>query len=1048
MKIFILLMAGFFFFGDFAQGEETFVLKDELKRNLSKVEKSIASERKKLTPGVLNQDLEFNLAKLLVERSRLLEGLAEETEHTSDELDLSEGAEARDEAIKQLRHLVEVAPGHSSMDQIQLLLGVELRKTKEQQASLSSLRRVVEEFPRSPLVARARLEMARSFLDQKQTDLAIAEYKKVLDLPYASAGATAAYRLGLCENERGRSFEALKFFQMTLGDAAADGPALDNDSKIGRLRELALEASLVSYAGIPKAVLEKEQNFYPPQKFYQRLVADKFQLRQVLKTLEKNLEAKNRFDEAAEVSQIVLMTGGTDAEKLEEMALLSKLLRNASTFRYSEQGLRAITESLWSLEERQKSKELVAIEPVVRDLLTQAQRIALKAKRPEDYLLLAHGYRQYLLIYPNSKERLNLKVNLAESLYLGQSYLQAGQIYFEVAQELAAKQKNSARAKSLLDSGAHSYDLALGKPNLEMADRVWGQAGLRNLVLAYEKNFPLEKNLGALLFNLAKGDYENKQYAEAIKGWQAFLLNQPSSPLTAEAAISLLDSYYKTEDFSSFVSEGKKWLAKGILNPAATKDLTENLRQVELKLVQKGAGEFASEAYAQKFLQLSKDQKDATLSETALHEAFMSLRAAYNPKIYEVGLEYVQKFQTNSKAKDVHLYLIQAALDTVDLDRAANLMGSFVQFFPNDEKGKNFPAQILMIREQLGEVDPVLKSRVEKNDLVGACELAMAFGRWSKLWELSSQIPGGRGLYYHGLAALRMGSVIEGRETLRRALAASGGVALSKEMRAHAGIIGAEARLENFVELGKDSFSVANLQKLLALSKEISQDLKNVLDQESGRWSVAALAVNARLSRSFAEILGSAKPSAGISPEVLNKLVGPRIQTEREAAKTLNQRCLEVASQNEIPSEYSKMCASSSLLVKESDELKARPEGGQRAYVLTPKAHSYLLKDPKSVRALKAVFNANVKAKNDYAAYALASRMTELEGGSTTTWTDLGSAALNVGLPQVALVAFNKALKIDGKNSQAIQMTAKLLPIRKLEKENRVPANAAEKVNP
>jgi tetratricopeptide (TPR) repeat protein len=361
------------------------------------------------------------------------------------------------------------------------------------------------------------------------------------------------------------------------------------------------------------------------------------------------------------------------------------------------------------------------------------------------------------------------------------------------------------------------------------------------------------------------------------------------------------------------------------------------------------------------------------------------------------------------------------------LGRAANYMLLYSSTYPESAEAGNYKSQATSLMELTGQADDAIEANLEAKNLLHAVELATKFGRWEKVQQISATMPGGVGLYYQGLSFWRQGKKAEALALLQRCVSERA-EAGSAELQAHAGIILAENQIGELLAMQKETFSVALLQKILELSKNTNLTLQGVLQQQSRRWSVASLAVTGRLNFELARVLSQAAAPAGMSPEAFKKIVGPKIADYVVGAKAANVRCLELSEKESILSEYTAMCRpEGKVLVTEAVEMKSSPLGKKPAVSMTAAVRVQLLKAPKSVESLKAALKLNDSEGNFYGAYAVASRITEIDATSAQAWSNLGKAALKISNRNEALSAFKSALKINPGENAATQGIAQIM---------------------
>ncbi len=128
--------------------------------------------------------------------------------------------------------------------------------------------------------------------------------------------------------------------------------------------------------------------------------------------------------------------------------------------------------------------------------------------------------------------------------------------------------------------------------------------------------------------------------------------------------------YYIRDDLKGLVSEGNALVSKIQFNPQTRAKVQELVQQAQLKNVKSLAGDFGSKKYADDIIKFAKSNKNSTLGESALFEAFTALKSQNDEKAFEVGEDYLASFPKSNKAKEILLTMTQMALISVDMRRA------------------------------------------------------------------------------------------------------------------------------------------------------------------------------------------------------------------------------------------------------------------------------------------------------------------------------------------------------------------------------------------
>lgn len=996
-----------------------------LEGNLKKVESSIKLTRNKIRNAreiEFVPDLQFMLAELLLEKSKIMYTIKKEKNPDAPEaeIDFSAAKVAMGEGIDQLRLVDDRYPTFNLRDKVIFTLGLELKRMRDTDKALASFKKLVDTYPQSPYAVRGMIEIGNIYFEKKDFEFAYEQYQKALKVPESSYAPMAAYKAGWCEVYRGNFLSAMLNYEKVLQSPYAVGQYEDPEKRKSDLREDALVASAWPYSELTQKEFSAYPRFIEPLSYYKSISPDKVHYRRALRRLAQRLDLKKMYKEALNVSRELFLLEDDLAESTDSMEQFYSFQLKTKVDSVSRDVVEKVAAALWLLKEKKMAKQLDKYELLFRDMLTRAHKYGLSIKRVEDLEAVVAGYNQYLEIYPNSKNKAEMQINLAEAEFVAKGFTDAGLEYWRAAHLSKNHPKYQAKTKEFMDSSLQAYTTSLSMADdLGYVDKAVARSGYRKVLDEYVNLYPSDRNLPLLRFNYAKSLYDEQKYLEAADAFDMLIKKHPQSPHAQKGAILLLDCFYLQDQLKELVRRGNALMNASALPSDTKSKIAAVIQQAQLKSVKSVAGEFASSKYANKFLELAKRNPSSAVSEPALYEAYLSFKAAGDLKQYEVGEQYATQFSSSPRAKEVLNQIIQTALITMDLERASNYMLAFVQQYPSDPASGTYKGQAALLLEQTGQVKEAIKYNLDQKNSLKAAQLAANFGDWGQLAQISSGISGNEGLYYQGLALYRQGQKEHGLELLGRAFAGRTG---DKENVAHAGVILAENKIQDFSALGQGEFSAAALQKLIAAYQEINKSLQEVLLQGSGRWSMGALALSGQINQKFAQVLKNSSPPKGMAPAAFSTMIAPQIANYQKTAQEYYGKCVEFVDKEEILTEYARMCKSQGqTLAKEIDEKKTLPQGRKMSVELKSGAATALLKNPRSVPLLREVFSHNIQMKNYLGAYAVANRMVEIEPKSAQAWADVGVASLYISDLDTALSAFKKSREADPNNGTALR---------------------------
>ena len=1005
----------------------------KLQGDLKKIEASIKITQTKIKDSQGIQflpDLQFMLAEQMIGKARVLYAMKrEEHPHVpSNELDFSAEKRVLVEGLEAMETIENRFPKFQSLDRVLFYLAHEYRQLNDKEKAQEVYKHLAEKFPKSPYYIRSLVEIGNYYFDKNNFQEALKHYNLVLLEPASNDHSTAHYKIGHCETYLGNYLQGLLHFEQAIQGPI---PSMDDDIDIKKtdFKEEAIVASVWPYAELGDKELRNYGRFLKPIEYYRNLAENIVLYRKALKRLSNRLEIKNRLKEAQEVAAELFLVSDDLKEKVDALEQMYLLGRKAKLKFYPTAVLKAVGDTLWTLKERTRDSELNRYEPLFRDMVARSHKISLQLKRKDDLLGIVAAYQDYLRIYPHSASTIVVLTNMGEAAFIAEDYPTAGHAYFKAGQMLLQSGSGSSKGKELFDSAIQAYNETFkANEHLTMLDRTQARTNYRNLVSAYVKNYPGSSNVPALQFNYAKSLYDEQRFTEAASSLKKYLEQYPNSENSLKAALLFLDSYYLQDDMKALVREGQKLLQTAGLGTSVKQKVTSVIQQAQLKQVRSIAGDFSSKDYADKFLEMAQKSRGSSVAEPALYEAFSSLRAGGDSRMYETGEQYLGQYGSNPRAKEILSAMILNAMSSMDLSRAAGYLEAFGQKYPSERSAQGQLFLAAQIYEQLGQASNAINVHLRMGNKEKALLIASDFGLWNKTAEIAVSVPGLQGIYYQGIALWRLNRRNEALNLLQRALNDHGRNAHEHELAAHAGVMTVETEIEEFRKLGaQEVFSAPLLQKKVTHYQSINRTLQEILSLESPRWTLASLAMTGQLNANFAAFLTQVQPPAGMNVAQFRKIVGTQIANYQKSAKEYFSKCLQVAEDNEIFSSTVQVCRSSgSTPVHESSDSILKKEQSGHNMSLPADLRSKLLKEPRSLEFLGQAF-LHFFNKGSYAAsQAVLYRMLEIDPQSGAIDANLGTVALFNQDVDGAALFFKTALSKDSHNGKALRGLAGL----------------------
>ncbi|MGE0526369.1 MAG: tetratricopeptide repeat protein, partial [Bdellovibrionales bacterium] len=700
-------------------------------------------------------------------------------------------------------------------------------------------------------------------------------------------------------------------------------------------------------------------------------------------------------------------------EALEKFYFAMKKARRTD---YPENAAKVISEFLWELRHNGKPKEYLRYEPVLRDVTTQHNKSALATKRPEDLERSIDGYKGYLWIYERSKYRNAIALNMAEAAFHAGHNVEAGLNYARLLQRTRDGKKRREYFASAFESLNRAFS---DQQNLDILDKVQGRSAYIGMAGAFTKLYPTDKALPMVLYNLSKALYDSQDYALAAQRLAAFLKRFPRDQNASAASVLLLDCYYIRDDLKGLVKRGQQLLALPLESQVKSK-VQEVIQASQLKRVRSLAGEFATRTYAKEFLKFANQSGRSELGESALLEAFVSLKAGQDPAALKIGSQFINQYGDSDKAKTVLSHMIQLALAMADFDKAATYLAAYSQKYPNDESSSKFALTAAQFFEATGDVDRAAQVYAATGDSVRAADIYFKSQKWTELQKISPKVPGKKGLYYQGLALYRSGDKAGGLKLLERAFTAEGSDE-EKEYTAHAGYLLALNMYGKFLQTASRGLSaITDIKAKAAALAETDKILWRTIELGVGPWVIAALQMQAVMSYQFANFLRKGPAPKPLTAEQYNQLVKAQIETYVKNAQTAFGRCVSVAEEANVFSEFIESCRGKKLaLVNESGGGAGAMRRPASKASVAPQLHAKLLKDSQNISLLNELAQSYLRAGDYPQANAIYRRILEVKPDDAEALASIGVVHLYMGSWENAYDYFEQAQKHEPKNATA-----------------------------
>jgi tetratricopeptide (TPR) repeat protein len=995
----------------------------KLKQNIERIDNSISITKEKVkSPKEVEflPDIYFSLAELYIEKARYMFALKLEVKAGTpvEEIDFTAEKRVKQEAIDTLQSLNERYPRYPNRDRVLFAIGHEYREINDNAKAMKFYKEITDKYPDSTFWAESQYLLGLIFFEKKDYEFAKQQFQKITVKPEGNFHAQAYFKIGQCDIFADQYLNAMLSFEKALKSGELDTP---DNLKVNKkdIREEVLIASVVPLTDLTSQDLSQHPKFLNSIDYYRELAYDKASYRRVLQRLGRRLNVKSRFAEAAKVNY-ELMKLSSDPQQKKDAFEAYYLSMKQSKKDYFPESIQVDLNEAFRLMSMD-GVEYTKYEPAFRDIATKIHQNSNATNRIEDFKMVVELYENYLTYFPKSKFLWDMKINLAEALFKSEKYIESSINYFA----LAKVTKNATKAKdyylSSLQSLEKSFEISHDLPVIE---RFQSRAKYREIGAKFLKSFANRNDASRISFNIAKTYYDEKNFEAAVKSLRNFVFKYPNDAQSTQAVLLLLDTYYIRDDLKGLVSEGNALVSKIQFNPQTRAKVQELVQQAQLKNVKSLAGDFGSKKYADDIIKFAKSNKNSTLGESALFEAFTALKSQNDEKAFEVGEDYLASFPKSNKAKEILLTMTQMSLISVDMRRAQRYLTAFAQKFPDDGQSSGYLQQAALIAEQSGDLPEAARIYRVIGNTDKQVNVLFLDSNWQELQNVASRVSGPKGIYYSGLAMYRIGKKNEGLNLLRRLQNVTSNDFETKSQIAHANYILAFEDLQVFKTISVGgNFTPQVLKNKIQAYQEVDKQIQTIIKFGIGRWALAALYLSGKLNQEMVQYLRAVPTPPGMAPEQLRKVLDPQIKKYQANATAVFSQCLQTGEENDIFTLFVEGCRlQGSVLISEEKDLQKKMKLNNRSLASDSTAliRKQIYKDPRNVKFIRPLVKSYVE-KGDYsAALSTLGRLQEVDPQNQTWKAEMGVVSMYMNNLDDSFTFFNEAYSKDSNNKTAL----------------------------
>ncbi len=1009
---------------------------EQMRNDLIRIDQGIEVTRERIRTvkdARFLPDLYFTLGEFYVNKSRIMYAIkvAERKGVAIAEIDTTAEKRAKAQAIDTYQTIIDKFPKLPERDRAMFFKAHEQRELGLLEEMLVTYRGLTTEYPMSPYWSESIIVIGDFLYEQKKDmELALEQYRKILERPLGPFTPLASYKMGWCYINMDRYKDAMLAFERVIKEnTEIDLSELPEIYRKTDVRRDALTAVVRPYSELAEKELQALGDWrLDPVAYVRQLSSDRLTYEKGLQRLAKRMEIKQRYASAVR-SYLEVLRISLDLETRVDMVERLYVAMKNTNLRAPVRGyVDEITKTILmvrasELRNNIKKKAVFDFEIFARDGATRSHEKAKQSSQVADYAEAIRDYNSYLGVFPTSKYRAQMTLNLAESYFNSKNFVSAGRLYHQLAKDT----KDGKRREGFFESGLESLVQAL--KNVELLNRLElteARYALRDLGGRMLTLFPRHRAAAEIRFNVGQTYYDERNFDSAVKAFKIYIGKHPGDGKVAAAANLILDAYNQKEDYPGMIREGRWILSKiQVRDPNLRASIKQIIQQAELKAVQEKAGDFSSKNYASNLMELAKKYRGSSLGDKALYEAFVALKAKRDPQMFKTGEQLIAQFGDSNYAKEVVTEMGQLSLRTADFARASFYFEIFAEKYPKNPDAKTLLKSAAQIREQTGDFRSAAKDYRAVGDLRSAARMDFLASDWSALLNSSARVGGLAGTYWQGLALFRMRGIDQARPMLEKAAAQSASSPDETEMTSHALYLLASGSMGRFkairLEAGREAEIVKQKTEIL---KTLTTQLETVVSSGSGRWTIAALYGLGQVNDEFANFISMAPVPPGLNVAQVQQYqaaIDGQASQYRKASGSYYSKCISSAEKFLVFTKFVDGCRSKGqVTVSEADDSRRNFKSSGRTPDNIGNYRERLYQSPQDVEPLKDLSAAYVGSGEYSLAYVTLSRALEVKPDDAELTARLGVVALYMNDYFDAKRQFDKAINYSSSQPTAL----------------------------
>lgn len=624
------------------------------------------------------------------------------------QLDTSEAVSSLEKARAIYKDLLQKYANHPRRDEMYYFLALTSLDRGKTEEAMNYFKLLSEQHPRSRFVNDALVQLGDYYFDNNNFTVAETYFDKIIHKKHMPLISYATYKKAWCAYNNGKTQVALNLLKWVVDhEESSEG---DSQSSV-RIRSEALKDITLPFTDL-KLVDESVQFFkaHGDQNY-----------RKGLETMAALYFEAGQYDHAMNLYENLL---AIDANHVKNPSYDIKIIDALKMKHQDEEAVQRLFATLPNYMTNSNWYEINGSNPTaLKDAATEYEDAAWKygvqyhaeAQRTKNegrYALARKVYTNYLQYFPRNVHAPKARYQLAEILYKQTHYVEAAEQYYRVYQEPAGadlkydairaalmsldRQLNLERKKAGLAEISSKLSAKIsdkGNEKEEVTPMTEVESRFLTIATEYLATYPKAKDAGDVLYETSYIQYIHYDFNPAYKNFWNIITNYPTHETVYSSSHIILDILNRRHDYTRLVAACKKFMVSPNLSrPGFRADVADILRKGELKRIQTVEEKGDYKLAADQYIEYTKayGSQDETLFEKALYNASVNYTKAEHFLLAAESQEkFLRRFPKSALRENMLLQVAKTYELLATFEKAANYYELFAASYPRSAQAKS-----------------------------------------------------------------------------------------------------------------------------------------------------------------------------------------------------------------------------------------------------------------------------------------------------------------------------------------------------------------------